>query len=212
MPTQEPRWELEAFDSVSFEGTVQDLLGSFDAYVRVFNPARDPAAPGDAGARTWAQAGTTGARVTGDTQWGGIHPDPALDEPAMGDLDPEVAARLASILGRHTTTPEECAFLLWTGYAETDALAGVPTIRRGHRTDLAILTGPVAAGRSPEHGRRPMNWRPRDRAWALGNDIYARSVYIGADSATVRAIHESPHLETALASGSAILTPEDRRG
>lgn len=212
MPTQEPRWELEAFDSVSFEGTVQDLLGSFDAYVRVFNPARDPAAPGDAGARTWAQAGTTGARVTADTQSGGIRPDPALDEPAMGDLDPEVAARLASILGRHTTTPEECAFLLWTGYAETDALAGAPTIRRGHRTDLAILTGPVAAGRSPEHGRRPMNWRPRDRAWARGNDIYARSVYIGADSATVRAIHDSPHLETALASGSAILTPEDRRG
>ncbi|MFK3669626.1 hypothetical protein ACI2IX_05585 [Leifsonia aquatica] len=212
MHTSPSAWAVGSFSGISFDGTLRDLLGDFESYIRVFNPAHDPTAPPGTDSRSWARAGTPATVVTADTQWSDLQVDPVLDEPTMGDLDTDVAVRLASVLGRHTTTPDECAFLLWTGYAEVESLDSAPVIRAGQRTDLAVFSGPIAAAVQPQHGRRPMNWRPRDRAWALGNDIYARSVYIGADSATVRAIRDSPHLETALASGSAILTPEDRRG
>lgn len=212
MHTSPPAWAVGSFSGISFDGTLRDLLGDFESYIRVYNPAHDPTAPPGADSRSWARASTPATVVTVDTQWSDLQVDPVLDEPTMGDLDTDVAVLLASVLGRHTTTPDECAFLLWTGYAEVESLDSAPVIRTGHRTDLAVFSGPITAAVQPQHGRRPMNWRPRDGAWAVGNDIYARSVYVGADSATVRAIHDSPHLETALASGSAILAPEDRRG
>ncbi|UAJ81712.1 hypothetical protein IT072_20860 (plasmid) [Leifsonia sp. ZF2019] len=210
MPTAEPSWAHEAFASVSFEGNVSELVGTYDAYVRVFNPAVDPIAPPGMSTRSWAKVSTAAAAITADTQWADLHADPYLDEPVMGDLHPHVAAELARILVGYTTTPDECAFLLWTGYAETRTLSNAPLIQSGHRDSLALFTGPVTAGADARYGRRPTNWRPRDRAWAVGADIYARSAYIGGTNTAINEILATPHLEALPAHAQTVPATEDR--
>ncbi len=39
------------------------------------------------------------------------------DEPAEGDVDEVTMARLVTVLARHTSTPHDCFFGLWDGYA-----------------------------------------------------------------------------------------------
>ena len=89
---------------------------SFAAYARVFHPA---------GSKRWSEIAAHTGRV--------VHPemqfDPivtALDgtrwtpdeRPMDGTLDADGLTRLAALLARHTSTPQQCWFATWDGYGQ----------------------------------------------------------------------------------------------
>jgi hypothetical protein len=204
-------WALEEFANVKFDGTVRDLLvRSFDAYVRIFNPAVEPTVAAASNRVSWARANATSRPLTAGTQWNELQADSHLDAPAMGDIHPVVANELANILAAETRTPEQCAFALWTGYAEIAIPQPSVRITLNPQRDLILFTGHVATGADPSRRRRPVNWRPADRAWALGNDIYSRSVFVGGTSTTIGRLRASPYLEALVVDPNMVLLPEDR--
>jgi hypothetical protein len=92
----------------------------FDAYVRIFHPARE----GDAmEPRRWSDLAERNGRV--------VHPEmqlehvvgaldissvPGLEPPLEGDLPREQLEALVEVLRGFTTTPSECWFAVWEGY------------------------------------------------------------------------------------------------
>lgn len=54
-----------------------------------------------------------------------------------------------------------------------------------------------------------MRWWPKDHAWCLGNDIYARSVFIGGTHTTIDALSDHPALETYAVTPHHIVRDED---
>jgi hypothetical protein len=97
--------------------------GGFAAYVRVLHPAEGP--PQERRLVRWAEV----AQRTGVTMHGSIHfADLAdaldradadrweVDEPEIGNLDPEPLAALCEVLARHTASPQACWFGVWDGH------------------------------------------------------------------------------------------------
>lgn len=160
----------------------------------------------------------TAAKITGRTQWRDVAMRPGSFElpgvePIMGGIDVEVATALASVLGEHTQTPDSVYFLAWEGYADlNDAYRGSGTIlgsygrqmhvRHGSLADL----GAVAAARGTD---MPLWWIPEDGSWAVGNDIYARSVYLGGSADCIDDVLQQPVLESVRVAASEQVVAED---
>jgi hypothetical protein len=209
-----PHWLIEMRGgSARKELTVSEFFPvDFAKFCRVFNPAR---AAGFS--RSWAKiAGST--TITGRTQWRDIADQsgatdlPRLD-PAMGGIDPVVAAVLASVLREHTQTPDSVYFLAWEGYAGlkdsyrvSDTVVG-PYGRRLHwlRGSLADM-GPSMAARESE---LPLWWIPEDCSWSVGNDIYARSVYVGGSASCIDDVLHESRLESVPVPASHMVAAED---
>src|SRR3954467_14756014 len=134
-------WIAEALHPFA-EHRVSSLVPPvFDAYARVFHPAVrypddelfgiDPDEP-DVDV-TWAEVAAFNGRtahpamewtsITGSWEFRGSEDQPGLwnDAPAEGHLPVSVAARLAAVLRRFTSTPEDCWFGLWDGFGHTPA-------------------------------------------------------------------------------------------
>ena len=58
------------------------------------------------------------------------------DEPTEGDLDDTALAKLLGVLGRHTSTPQDCFFGLWDGYGELHGGSAVAVLNSTRRTRL----------------------------------------------------------------------------
>jgi hypothetical protein len=180
--------------------TVEALLPGHAAYARVMNPAHDSSGT----ARTWRSL--TDGPLDPAVQWNELHSTYSqtrdLAEPEMGTIDPEIAAELVRPLEPRTTTPDQCVFLVWEGYAGMNqVVTSAPkiTISFENRT-MHVLQGAVhdALETVDDHAwssRLPLWWLPLDHAWSVGNDLYGRSVYVGGSDDTIRALINSPHLE-----------------
>jgi hypothetical protein len=55
----------------------------------------------------------------------------------------------------------------------------------------------------------PLWWIPADGSWAVGNDIYARSVYVGGSASCMESILEHPLPESYPVSGLQKVVAED---
>ncbi|WP_309074198.1 hypothetical protein [Paenarthrobacter sp.] len=84
----------------------------------------------------------------------------------------------------------------------TASLDRVMRVRHG---DLDLALQPVD---SPPN-RLAMNWLPDDAAWFVGNDIYARSVFVAGSLSAVGAILAEPTLEAYPVRRSQRLVVED---
>lgn len=82
-------------------------------FARVMNPVRSDASP----PVPWVSIAGEGFVVDATTEWYDVADDRSDGRPDEGSLDPETARNLARILRAHTTTPAECFFLVWEGYA-----------------------------------------------------------------------------------------------
>jgi hypothetical protein len=185
----------------------------FPAFCRVFNPARVAGV-----AWRWTEVAGTTATITSRTQWRdvSIQPGPAelpRVDPIMGGIDLEVATALASVLGEHTQTPDSVYFLAWEGYADlNDAYRGSGTILGSYGRQMHVRhgsladVGPVAAAREMD---MPLWWIPEDGSWAVGNDIYARSVYLGGSAECIDDVLQQPVLESIRVSASDQVAAED---
>lgn len=124
----------------------------------------------------------------------------------FGTLDYEVASALAGVLAGHTSTPDKCYFAAWVGYSGIRAdLANAPVVILPPEREMYLLEGPVGAAAEAidePPSRRSLRWWPADRAWCVGNDLYADSVYVAASQECITALMDDPRLETYIAAHS----------
>jgi hypothetical protein len=188
------------------------------AFVRVMNPVRsDVGAPA-----SWASIAGEGFVVDATTEWYDMaddrpddRPDDRSDDrPDEGSLDPETARSLARILRSHTTTPAECSFLVWEGYAGfRDDLLPAVTIELTSGRPMLVLSGDLDDGaESVEETpwcRTPQWWIPADGAWLVGNDIYGMSVYVAGTADAIAEILADETIEAYRATPSTRIIAEE---
>jgi hypothetical protein len=191
-------------------GTVGALVPAvFEAYARVFHPAARFAGLEDVDV-TWAEVAAANVTVAHPAmEWASItglmeylhsgDQSPLWDmAPALGHLPVQVARRLVDILGRHTTTRDDCWFGVWSGFA--CFVADGPTLSLPRREHW-LLRGPVelaAENLAPEPEEQSASlWWPADRSWAVATDIDLVTTYVGGSAACVAEIVTHPGLEAA---------------
>jgi hypothetical protein len=180
------------------------------AFVRVMNPVRsDVGAPA-----TWASIAGEGFVVDATTEWYDMANDRSDGRPDGGSLDPETARSLARILRSHTTTPADCFFLVWEGYAgiREDLLPAV-TIELTPGRPMLVLSGDLDDGSESveemPQSRIPQWWIPADGAWLVGNDIYGMSVYVAGTEDAIAEILADETIEAYRATPSMRIIAEE---
>jgi hypothetical protein len=173
---------------------------SFEAYARVLNPALDLTTGKPI---SWSRvAAPRRVVVDGATQW--HHIEKALplalrrliQPPEMGTISWPTARALT----KHLPSPPEGGAgimgAVWTGYA--DVPSG-PTIALSRDREYVIVTGSIDSVPAGYHvdafERIPLRRWPSDHSWCIGNDIYARSVFVGATQTVIDMILTDPALE-----------------
>ena len=193
----------------------------FEAYARVFHPAvrypddEDWLPPGEVSDEpdedvTWAEVAAFNGRtahpamewasITGSWEFRGNDDQPGVwnDAPAEGHLPTGVAARLAAVLGRHTTTPADCWFAVWSGFGfvgDRETTLDLP------RREYVLSRGPAghaAANLAEEPSEQSANlWWPDDRAWFVATDVDLMTTYVGGASACIADLVAADGLEVA---------------
>lgn len=211
----------------TFDHTVGSLVPPvFEAYARVFHPARrDGAAndvadgPGPDVEVSWAQvaaandrrahAGMEWVAITGSWAYHHGENQPGVwdDEPVEGSLPAAQGQVLAEVLARFTTTQRECFYAVWEGYGAL-ALSPVAATMAMPSREMLLLTGPLAqAGQvSMETGvweQSPNLWWPADQTWCVATDVDLMSTYVGGSQACIDAV---------VASGLEAWEVSDRQG
>ncbi|CAL9349563.1 hypothetical protein [Streptomyces sp. enrichment culture] len=200
-------------------GTVAGVAApGFAAYARVLHPAELDERP----VRWGAVAAAYGREVAPLTDWHEVigadrdyHnaseyglPGVWDEHPTEGPTPPAVAEVLVPLLARHTGTPEQCWFGLWSGYGTWD-FDGVPTFPTPGREEV-LLAGPLADVVSPgelEHfAELPDLWWPQDRAWCVAGDVDLVSTYVCGTPELIADVLASPDLE------AYPVSPDDRVG
>jgi hypothetical protein len=208
--------DLELVDDVSpadwivasvrnFEYDVGSLVPvTFAAYARVLHPASRATADGDPFDVAWSDVAAANGRtahaamewvaITGDWKFEQHATQPGVwdQPPSTGSLPPRTAASLAGVLARFTTTPSDCWFGVWEGYANTPFRPGtVPLIAMPNRR-MALLRGPLhAAGTAFSRMSWPDSaslWWPNDRSWCVATDIDLMSTYVGGSAPCIEEV------------------------
>lgn len=191
--------------------TVGAYLPLADAtFARVMNPVRS----GPGSAVTWSAVAGEGVVVGATTPWNDVVEDAPRGVPMAGSIDPSLARSLARILRAHTTTPAECFFLVWEGYAGLrDDLLPAVHVEFAPGRSMLILSGDLSDGSEAVDGppffRTPQWWLPGDGAWAVGNDIYGTSVYVAGTEEAISAILADQDIEAYRAASSVQIIAEE---
>ena len=180
------------------------------AFVRVMNPMRSDVAP----PATWASIAGERFVVDATTEWYDVADDRSDGRPDEGSLDPETARSLARILRYHTTTPADCFFLVWEGYAGfRDDLLPAVTIELTQGRPMLVLSGGLDHGsesvEKTPRSRTPQWWVPADGAWLVGNDIYGMSVYVAGTEDAIAEILADETIEAYRATPSMRIIAEE---
>jgi hypothetical protein len=119
-------------------------------------------------------------------------------EPEPGSMAREQCEAVIDVLGRATTTPDDCWFALWEGYGWTDIDSRAPRVRLENR-DCLLFRGPVGAATAfgSNYGlfQSPTLWWPDDRAWCVASELDIYSTYVAATREAVAALVDHPDLE-----------------
>ena len=181
----------------------------FDVYARVFHPAtryldvRDVDVP-------WAEVAAANGRVAHPVmEWGSItgsmeyfeneDQDPVWQgAPARGHLPTAVAARMVSVLARHTATPDDCWFGVWHGWGVLDG--DRPTLALPDR-EYWLVRGPIGLATenmAPEPSEQSASlWWPADRSWFVATDIDLVTTCVGGSTGCIADLLAAEGLETA---------------
>jgi hypothetical protein len=116
----------------------------------------------------------------------------------MGHLPAHVAERLTAVLARHTTTPEDCWFGIWSGWGAL--AADGPELALPGRA-YWLVRGPIglaAANMAPEPSEQSASlWWPADRSWCVATDIDLVTTYVGGTPDCIADLLAARGLETA---------------
>ena len=212
-PSAEPaRWLVEGIKGFAVNvGSV--VPHGFQAYARVFQPARTGETDGRA--VTWGEIAASMDRVLHpEAQWPNIafsHEITNINElqrppagaiwssaPEEGELDPEVARALAEVLGAYTTT-DKCWFGVWEGWGGLrQDIRQAPAFELPARRYF-LLEGPIEAINETVSQdtfyRSASLWWPDDRPWFVAIDVDLESAYVGGTNACIEALVSHPDLE-----------------
>ncbi len=175
------------------------LPPGYESYVRILNPIELR----DGSTVSWTDAvNRNGIEPRAWMQWpelevveGVVFPD-ADGEPEMGDPPVSLAERLIEALNPDMSTHY---FASWDGYAEE--IQGPVVMFSPYQRRMLLYSGIlIDEHRAPlvptmANGRVPMYWWPSDLRWFVGQDIYARSLFVGCSQSTAQTILEAPNLD-----------------
>lgn len=192
------------------ESVLSVVPAGFAAYVRIFHPAYrhvegrlEPVRWAEIASvhNAHAHPGMQLPGISGRNRVNGERPPSDFDRwPEPGLLPPELVGPLATVLRRHTRTPERCWFAVWHGWADVrddDFIRGSPTFRVPAR-EYHLLRGPLDAavgGVLAEHYRSPNLIWPDDRTWCLASEIDFDTTYLGCDETCREDVLAAPELE-----------------
>ncbi|TFV81214.1 hypothetical protein E4P40_16640 [Blastococcus sp. CT_GayMR20] len=189
-------------------GTVSALLPSdFEAYARVLHPAVRYDGDDDVEV-PWAEvAAHNGTDLHPLVRWDALLPRPVESQPPVWDDGPSeghlpvaLAARLGSVLGRHTGTPADCLLGRWDGFGFDLPDPEIPPrlLLRGGK-DVVLVRGTVddaTRNLAPEPHEQSANlWWPADHAWCVVTDIDLTSTYVGGSADCVDELLRTPGIE-----------------
>lgn len=202
-----------------FETVTSVVPSGYGAYARIYHPAwlveGDSRTP-----KTWREiAAENGRTAHREMQWYGIAGGyPSLDDdgyplrdaqvdptkrwlelPAMGTLPAEIADPLLRILFGHTKSREGW-FGVWEGFnltsSQTKPTSSFGPLERRYLLFGAPLRAITASFSLPPLHQSANLWWPEDRAWCVATEVDFMTTYIGGTEEAIRAIVESPHLES----------------
>lgn len=183
----------------------------FDAYLRIFHPAgRDVRGAPPESVRWRDIAAAHGRTLVEELSHLGRSMLPArvaLDgeklwdaDPQLGNLPYEVAVHITPKLALHTTTPNECYFAVWTGFAAVDlSWRTAPTFSAPLRT-YYLLQGDISDALvtfdfNERRYRSPSVWWPADHAWCVATEVDDRWTYVGGSARCIDALLADVELE-----------------
>jgi hypothetical protein len=195
----------------NFEYDVGSLVPlGFDAYARVFHPARlsDGASSIEV---SWATVAAANGRVahaamewvaiTGDWRFlmGGGGQTGVWDAPpSLGSLPVRQAATLSALLAAFTTESSRCWFAIWDGYGDARYPRDAPKVAMPQRP-MVLFTGPLSAATTsfsdPPGDQRAQLWWPDDHSWCVATDVDLLTTYVGGSVECIAAILRDPRLE-----------------
>jgi hypothetical protein len=197
---------LRPFDAAVVGSLVPPL---FPAYARVFHPAVRYAGDDDVDV-PWAEVAAANRTVAHPAMgWGSLtgsvdffedaDQSPLWDQaPARGHLPIGVAAGLVDVLRRHTSTPGDVHFGIWSGFGFI--VGEAPTLVLPAREHW-LLRGPIdlaAENMAAEPSEQSVSlWWPADRAWFVATDIDQVTTYVGGSAGCVADLLAHPLLEAA---------------
>jgi hypothetical protein len=195
----------------NFEYNVGSLLPvDFEAYARVFHPARRRA--GESWVEVpWARVAAANGRVahagmewiaiTGGWEFLHSATQPEWDaEPSEGSLPIRQASVLAEVISHYTATPDDCWFAVWEG-------SGAAAFPRDGGPRVAMPMRPMVLFQGPLHAivtsfdREPLDqrahlWWPADRRWCVATDIDLMTTYVAGSVECITAVLADARLET----------------
>lgn len=163
------------------------VTAGFEAYARVLNPVRGP---GDQ-RRPWSDFLPSGTTLAADAQFHDLRSGSKAGAPMTGTVDDAVLGVLLEALVADDRA--QVIVAQWEGYADAELPSGADAqvLPPDRRSGIWALSAAELRART----RTPMRfWDPQGN-WAVGNDIYARSVFIGADRELIEALVADPRLE-----------------
>ena len=186
----------------------------YESYVRVLNPIEHR----DGSIVSWTDVvNRNGVKPGAWMQWpefaaaeGVVLPDGYWREPDMGNPPVGLAKRLIEALEPDQGTHH---FASWAGYATE--IQGPTVMFSPYQREMVLYSGSlVDEYRTPilpttATGRVPMYWWPSDLRWFVGQDIYARSLFVGCTQSTAQMILADPNLDAyPIRASDTVLTEE----
>jgi len=230
--------EVSAADWIGprLTGMPGTLLGTvpsgFEAYARILHPV----SVGWQQQARWAEvAQVTGRQIHAAVQWHALigaaspfaHGSELWDagEPETGNLSVDGLTELCAVLGRFTSTPDECFYAVWEGWGQlhggrarvwmsgdghgvpaepllTREELNVDRVRLPHRRYL-LMSGPLRAVGDVARYDGPDTWVsqspsllwPADHNWCVATEIDFDSTLVGGPAPTIDEILTAPGLE-----------------
>lgn len=179
------------------------VIARHAAQIRILNPANDDVGP----LRRWAEVSES-FEPRSDVQWPDVAGSTTADrseEPIMGSISVSVREALFSSLVDEDV--DGICVAKWEGYADLDypseaAWMSLPPDRRS-----AVWT--ISAAQLLSLDRAPMRWWDPQLRWTVGNDIYARSVFVSGPETLMSQLLADPSIEASRVRPTDLVTPED---
>jgi hypothetical protein len=194
------RWVQRAL--TTFATSVASFLpGDFAAYARLYHPFLDVGVPSERPTRWQDLSRRHGITIDNmrAAEAFADHGEPNRQAP-IGTMPLAVLDALLDHLGPATSTPDACAFAVWTGYGGLVLPPDLtPRLELPHR-EYHLFEGPVDGARtsyayaSLVHQSANL-WWPADHEWFVATEVDHAWSYVGGSAALVAAILADERLE-----------------
>lgn len=179
------------------------VYSGHDACVRILNPAHDRLGR----AVGWRDAAPAEFAPRSNMQWAdlGLDQDGPIMGPMMGSPDSTMVARLLQCLDDPST--KEVVAAQWVGYADAKSPSDTKEVTLPPGRVSKLWT--VSRDDLIHLHRIPMRWVHPELEWAVGNDIYGRSLFVSGSARAIETILASNVLESFRVSFSDPVSSED---